>query len=437
MIARNNGRVHGGTNATSGNIRPEVDPGHSFDSAMALPLQPGVPLVVEDQVGGAQDPADVYSFDLAEGQPINITLDGSQGDVDLHLYDAQGNLIAHSSGEGIVVENLSGELPPGTYYVAVVPWEDAQTTYSLSIQAGTTSPTAPIIPEVDPGHSFDSAMALPLQPGVPLVVQDQVGGAQDPADVYSFELTEGQPVNITLDGPQGDVDLHLYDAQGNLIAHSSGEGIVLENLSGELPPGTYYVAVVPWEDAQTNYSLSIEAGTANGGGGVVRPEVDPGHSLDTAMALPLQPGGSVMVQDQVGGAQDPADVYSFDLGQDQSISIALQGDQGDVDLLLIDAQGNVIAESINGGLETDSIEGGLTAGSYYVAVVPYDGAETTYSLSIETGAPGAGADAAASAAMPESLALRDQTGLGNGGAASNPFGQQRDETLAGQLLAVG
>ena len=56
-------------------------------------------------------------------------------------------------------------------------------------------------------------MALPLQPGVPLMVQDQVGGAQDPADLYRFELAEGQPVNIALQGDQGDVDLLLLDAR--------------------------------------------------------------------------------------------------------------------------------------------------------------------------------------------------------------------------------
>ena len=43
---------------------------------------------------------------------------------------------------------------------------------------------------------------------------------------------------------------------------------------------------------------------------------------------------------------------------------------------------------------------------------------------------------AAAPAMPESLALRDQTGLGVGGAASSPFGQSQSESLATQLLAA-
>ena len=434
MIAQNNVSRRGGRPA--GGPQPtQVDPGHTLDTATALSLQPGVPLVLQEQVGGAQDPADLYRFDLAQEQPIRIALQGDQGDVDLLLLDAQGNVIAESVNGGLDLDSLEGSLPAGTYYVAVVPYEGTQTTYSVSIETGATGPVGPIRPEVDPGHNLETAMALPLQPGVPLMVQDQVGGAQDPADLYRFDLAQDQPVRIALQGDQADVDLLLLDAQGNVIAESVNGGLDLDSLEGSLPAGTYYVAVVPYEGAETTYSVSIEAGTTSTGG-TIRPEVDPGHTLETAMALPLQPGGSLTVQDQVGGAQDPADVYRFDLAQEQGIRIALQGDQGDVDLLLLDEQGNVIAESVNGGLEVDSLEGGLPAGTYHVAVVPYEGAQTSYSLSIETGAAEPGAATAAMGPMPESLALRDSTGLGTGGAASTPFGPSRDATLAGQLLAA-
>jgi hypothetical protein len=70
-------------------------------------------------------------------------------------------------------------------------------------------------------------------------------------------------------------------------------------------------------------------------------------------------------------------------------------------------------------------------------VVPYDGAQTSYSLSIETeDLADVPSGMVAQSAAPESLALRDSTGLGVGGAASAQFGQPEDKTLAGQLLAA-
>ena len=82
--------------------------------------------------------------------------------------------------------------------------------------------------------------------------------------------------------------------------------------------------------------------------------------------------------------------------------------------------------------------GGLPAGTYYVAVVPYEGAQTSYALSIETGATSTSpAPPPPPWPMPESLALRDSTGLGMGGAASTPFGHVARRDARGPAAGGG
>ena len=282
----------------------------------------------------------------------------------------------------------------------------------------------------------DGAQVLSFGPDGSALIEDTVGG-DDPRDFYRFTLDRPSPVQLTLEGAGGNVDLYIFDEAGTLLGSSTNGSGEIDFLEGEAPAGTYYVRVEPADGTPTSYRLGVQTSGAGPTVEPIRPEVDPGHTVATAMQLTVQPGVPLVVQDQVGGGGDPADLYRFDLAEGQPVRIALQGDQGDVDLLLLDGQGNVIAQSVNGGLEIDNLEGQLAAGTYHVAVVPFEDVATTYSLSIEAGSildqP---SGMAAAPATPESLALRDQTGLGVGGAASSPFGQSQSESLATQLLAA-
>jgi Bacterial pre-peptidase C-terminal domain len=316
---------------------------------------------------------------------------------------------------------------------------------------------------VEAGHTPE--MALPigaLQGGASVTGSGSVGG-EDPADLYQFSVDGNQNVSITLNTLEGDADLALFDSQMNLIASSAQPGLELDQVMGDLGPGTYYVGVVPYQGAPSQYEFELQVGgTAPGPVSptpVPGPGVEAGHTPE--MALPigaLQGGASVTGSGSVGG-EDPADLYQFSVDGNQNVSITLNTLEGDADLALFDSQMNLIASSAQPGLELDQVMGDLGPGTYYVGVVPYQGAPSQYEFELQVGGtapgpvspapvpgpvpmppvsgPAPGVSAASAAALPESLALRDQVGLAAASGGSEKFMGRRNPLLTEQMLAVG
>jgi len=147
------------------------------------------------------------------------------------------------------------------------------------------------------------------------------------------------------------------------------------------------------------------------------------------------------LQDAVGG-NDPRDVFRFEIANRQQIRITLQGAEGDVDLFLYDGQGNLLGQSLAGGTDLDWLEGHIDPGTYFIEVRPYEGVQTAYTLGVEGAArvlarPSRDdALAAAPAARPESLALRDLVGLPAAAANDASLAGRRGQGLAEPLLAA-
>jgi hypothetical protein len=117
-------------------------------------------------------------------------------------------------------------------------------------------PSNPIFPGFDVGNDFQTATQVELAPGQPLWVAENVGGAGDPYDFYRLDLAEPSTVGVQLQG-NADVDLQVYDAQGNLVGVSENRGTEIDGAVGDLPPGTYYVAVVPYDGVPTDYVVGF------------------------------------------------------------------------------------------------------------------------------------------------------------------------------------
>ncbi len=91
--------------------------------------------------------------------------------------------------------------------------------------------------------------------------------------------------------------------------------------------------------------------------------------------------GSGTFRDGVS-SPDTNDYYQFDVSRQSTFSLTLNGLSADADVQLLDSNGNLIQSSTNGSNVEESISRTLNAGTYYVRVYPYGGANTNYTLSL-------------------------------------------------------
>lgn len=80
----------------------------------------------------------------------------------------------------------------------------------------------------------------------------------DRIDMASFEVTERSAVRVALDHMNDDADLYVLNRAGKLIASSTRSGTRLESLSGTLPSGEYFLAIVAMSHNHQSYRLTLD-----------------------------------------------------------------------------------------------------------------------------------------------------------------------------------
>ncbi|HET6519628.1 MAG TPA: M10 family metallopeptidase C-terminal domain-containing protein [Geminicoccaceae bacterium] len=172
---------------------------------------------------------------------------------------------------------------------------------------------------------------------------------------------------------------------------------------------------------------------------------DAGDTFATAMDLGTLNGPTTRVVRGGVGGNDRADVYRFRVLSGQRASVTLSGMSADADLFVYNARGQLLAQSINGGTLPDRIAGSIGAGTYYIAVMPYNGVRTNYQLSVGIGGAAAQRSVArrveGGTAQPvtgrQSLALRDQTSLDVATEARASAFTRRERDRHGDLTVGG
>jgi subtilisin-like proprotein convertase family protein len=91
------------------------------------------------------------------------------------------------------------------------------------------------------------------------------------------------------------------------------------------------------------------------------------------------------------GRSDTNDYYRFTVNRTSRFSLAMSGLSADADVQLLNANQTVIASSVRGGSSSESISRTISAGTYYVRVYPYGGANTNYTLRLTAGGSSGGA----------------------------------------------
>ncbi|MFN5990091.1 MAG: pre-peptidase C-terminal domain-containing protein, partial [Dolichospermum sp.] len=340
---------------------------------------------------------DWFQFTIAnagrESDYVRIEFTHSLGDIDLKLYDLNGNEVGSSTGIDDAEEISLDGLAAGTYRVKIDGYSSAvNPDYTLTINA----PPATIIDAFEPNNTRATATNL----NAVLQAGEQILALDNPArplsiyttgdeDWYKFTIAGAGDythyAKIEFQHNQGDIDFELYNATGTQLNSSNcvtnSEEISLDGLVA----GDYYLRVFGYNNATNpEYSLFVNAPWT-----AINPSGDSAESNNTqAQATDLGTLTSAFNRGNLSiHTTSDVDWFKFTLAttgnETNSVGIDFTHIQGDLDIGLYDSNGNFVSSSTElDNQETISLEG-LTAGSYYLQVYGYNGAvNPDYSLFI-------------------------------------------------------
>lgn len=206
------------------------------------------------------------------GQQLRLDLRSNDFDTFLQLVDeGTGRVIDEDDDDGGNRNSrLSFTVQPNINYIVRATSYDPGETGSYNIDSTRLSSSL-----ADPDGTPDKAKPLVLQgkslsngQNGGIIESENIGRnynyGKDSADYYKFSLNEARRINIALDNLTADADIALFREGNNTpIGESRRSFTSVEAISRQLEAGTYYVKVIPYETAQTDYKLRITELTGN------------------------------------------------------------------------------------------------------------------------------------------------------------------------------
>jgi hypothetical protein len=206
-------------------------------------------------------------------------------------------------------------------------------------------------------------------------------------DWFKFTLSAASNLNMVLSNLPGDYDLIFYNSAGTEISRSENGGTTSETITTtNTAAGTYYLQVFGYNGANSTtvcYALNI-------GSTSTPPPTCPG-TYDVSTNGTLAGAATVPFNTDIKGLISPSgdvDYYKFVITTGGTISITLTTLPGDYDLYLYNSAGTLQQSSENAGTSSETINRTVTAGTYYVRVVGWNGANSStvcYTLKVALG----------------------------------------------------
>jgi len=348
----------------SSSLTPTVDTaGNSRTNARNIGSVTGDGFTFRDAVSSV-DRNDFYSLSINPNSSLSVQLNGLTADADLEVLDSNGQIVAFSRAGGANAEsiNISADTirQRGTNYFVRVNQFSGNTNYNLSV-----SGSAPDFA----GNTTATARDLGPLNGT-TTIQDVVSSG-DANDYYRFNIGPNSNFNLSLNGLTSDADVQILNSAGVVVASSTAGGTNAEQINlSNLAPGSYFARVFPFNGANTNYNLTLSA---------TQPDFA-GNTLATARDLGVLNGRRSITD--VVTTLDSNDYYRFQLNGTSNFNLSLGALTADADVQILNGAGTVITSSQLSGTSAESITRSLGAGTYFVRVFPFSGANTSYNLSL-------------------------------------------------------
>ncbi|MXR51645.1 VWA domain-containing protein [Halovenus sp. WSH3] len=228
--------------------------GDSYESNDELGAAASIPTGTYADLLIANGESDYFAVTLNETESLDaaIGFDDDAGNLELELYGPTQRLLdsSRSSGEGESV-SVSDVTEAGTYYVRVYGDGTDSAEYDLFVQSGDRS-------NDDYEPNDDIGAAQPLGSGE---YRDlRIANAE--SDFFAVSLNDSESLrgSIDFDNDIGDLDLVLYDPEGDLIDAGYGSESESVSVSNVSEAGTYYLRVYGDDGASAPYALDIETG---------------------------------------------------------------------------------------------------------------------------------------------------------------------------------
>jgi hypothetical protein len=214
----------------------------------------------------------------------------------------------------------------------------------------------------------------------------------DNNDYYKLVVDTTGLANFNLSGLLADLDLWLYNSDGDLIKSSTSGGTSDESIDYAIAPGTYYLRVDNYTTDPSSYTISVNLPETSGD------DVIGTTSIGDAGASPSTAAGSIASDTTITGSvgygyntsnYDNQDYYKLVVGTTGLANFNLSGLSADLDLRLYNSSGGLIKESYLGGTSDESIDYAIAPGTYYLRVDNYSSTGPSfYTLSVDL--PGTG-----------------------------------------------
>jgi serine protease Do len=284
------------------------------------------------------------------------------------VRDAQGNAM---SGQTVTWSSTATNIAQvsATGLVTGMALGGAQ----IRATAGGKTGTASITVKTDP-CSTARTIALGQTSGSTLGPGDCQASDGSYAEIWTLTLADTRSIAIDLaTGTQFDAYLLLYDAAGQLLQRDddTGEGLDARIVT-TLPAGTYRIVVNTYASGDGgSYNLSVTETT------------DP-----CAQAVAINVGqtrsGALAETDCRLPTNQNADIWRVSLSAQTALRITLTSPAFNAYLILVNANGQVVAEDDDGSDGTNArITVTVPAGTYYIyATSYYEGQTGSYTLAV-------------------------------------------------------
>lgn len=326
---------------------------------------------------------DFYAVQLAAGDVITVDLSFShaEGDIEISLRGPSGTVLASGATSTDNERITWTAATSGTYVIRVWLYADAGSvpgnTYSMQIAI--TSPPPPMcVPDrFEPNDTAPAATSL--SPGS----QPNLTACGDD-DWYAYNLRLGDQltVNLTFSHAEGDVDVLLQNPAGVEVARASSASDNETLTHTVANAGVHRLRVYLFRDTGTQpgngYAMNVSAVAS-----CFTDRFEPNNTQATARAL------TAGAYSDLAACPGDDDFYALSLtaGVPVSVNLAFSHVEGDIDMVLLDAAGNIVRSSA-GITDTESISytpsvsGTFTVGVYlYRDTGSFPG--NTYQLGIQ------------------------------------------------------
>ncbi|HZL35458.1 MAG TPA: PPC domain-containing protein [Tepidisphaeraceae bacterium] len=314
---------------------------------------------------GAADTNDYYRFSVGANSTVHLTV---AGNANLALYDSSGsNALAWANSDGQSATINTQVSAAGTYYARAY-YANADSYYSIALSAQ----AAPVTPPDYAGNSPSAARDIGAVGSSAVSFNDWIGAA-DTNDYYRFTVGANATINLAV---TGNANIALYDSSGTtLLASGNSNGQSASLSKSVAAAGVYYARVYP-ANADSYYTISLSAPVAP-----VTPVTPPDNAGNTPRAA--RSIGSVNTAAQTYndwiGAADTNDYYSFTVGANSTINLAVTGN---ANIALYDVSGtNLLASAASTG-HASALSAQVTAAGTYYARVYYANADSYYSIAL-------------------------------------------------------